>query len=170
GAEDRSSRSFQRRYATPLQGTARHWEVTDGVLIVDNGADRIESMTRSPYAPGRRSGPRECVVSASTMRFDGVHRGHHRNALSGIGTHLKACQCGIRRHRARARAEPTGREWAAAVTFAEVARARYRREYEADAHRARPDPLGAGLPGRHQPADALEDRECSDLGEPRDGG
>src|SRR5699024_4896684 len=68
------------------------------------------------------------------------------------------------------RAEPTGRGWAAAVTFAEVARARYRREYEADAHRARPDPLGAGLPGRHQPADALEDRECSDLGEPRDGG
>src|SRR5699024_1364470 len=83
------------------------------------------------------------------MRFDGGPRGHHRNALSGIGTHLKAWQCGIRRHRARARAEPTGRGWAAAVTFAEVARARYRREYEADAHRARPDPLGAGLPGRH---------------------
>src|SRR5690625_1023132 len=104
------------------------------------------------------------------MRFDGGPRGHHRNALSGIGTHLKAWQCGIRRHRARARAEPTGRGWAAAVTFAEVARARYRREYEADAHRARPDPLGAGLPGRHQPADALEDRECSDVGAHRDGG
>src|SRR5690625_5161241 len=96
------------------------------------------------------------------MRFDGGPRGHHRNALSGIGTHLKAWQGGIRRHRARARAEPTGRGWAAAVTFAEVARARYRREHEADAHRARPDPLGAGLPGRHQPADALEDRERSE--------
>src|SRR5690625_6419757 len=93
------------------------------------------------------------------MRFDGGPRGHHRNALSGIGTHLKAWQGGIRRHRARARAEPTGRGWAAAVTFAEVARARYRREHEADAHRARPDPLGAGLPGRHQPADALRSEE-----------